>query len=167
MKKGNLIKLQEPCHGIALIENQIAVSGYGKIYIINRMGDLKKTIDVEKRDYIHSISAGKTHQLYYAQANSVVSDLKFVRLDGTFGSNFVEDKIRLVDVKTDEFENAYFLKHLESSLNFLSFEDKSLKTILTKNDGLHNPYGFAFNTDFSKLFISNYLSGEILIFACT
>ncbi|XP_052075315.1 tripartite motif-containing protein 45-like [Mytilus californianus] len=43
MEKGRLIKVPGVCYGIALIDDEIAVGGYGKIYIISKTGDLKKT----------------------------------------------------------------------------------------------------------------------------
>ncbi|CAC5361401.1 unnamed protein product [Mytilus coruscus] len=165
MKKGQPIKLPENCYGIALVVDQIAVGGYGKIYIISKTGDLKKTLDV-RESTVHSISVGLKHQLYYAQANRGKSTLKSVGLDGTFTSISAEDTYHVIDVETDRIGNAYLLEFNAAKFKLFSFEDKSIKTMLTTNDGLNKPYGFAFSKDFSKLFISNYNTSEILVFLC-
>ncbi|VDI80044.1 Hypothetical predicted protein [Mytilus galloprovincialis] len=164
-KKGQLIKVPWECYGIAFIDDQIAVGSYGKIYIISKTGEIKKTLDVGGSD-VHSISVGQTHQLYFAQGNIGKSTLKSVGLDGLVTSISAENVNNLVGVKRDRIGNAYLL---ECTANFkiYSFEDKSIKTILTKNEGLNNPYGFAFSNDFSKLCISNCNTKEILVFQCT
>ncbi|XP_052074102.1 E3 ubiquitin-protein ligase TRIM71-like [Mytilus californianus] len=162
MTKGQPIKLLERCYGIALIDDQIAVGGIGKIHIIGRIGNLKKTLDVGEINYIYSISVWDKQQLYYAQ----LSKLKCVGLDGTVTSISTEDSYQVIDVKQDRIGNAYLLEYQAANFKLFSFENKSIKTILTKKDGLNNPYGFAFSKDFSKLFISNYSSSKILVFLC-
>ncbi|CAG2199872.1 unnamed protein product [Mytilus edulis] len=165
-KKGQLIKSPGRCHGIALIDDQIAVGSYGKIYIMSKTGEIKKTLDVGGSE-VHSISVGQTHQLYFAQANIGKSTPKSVGLDGTVTSFSAENVNGLIGVEHDRIGNAYLLEYQAANLKLFSFEDKSIKTILTKKDGLNYPYDFAFSKDSSKLFISNYTSREILVFLCT
>ncbi|XP_063397814.1 uncharacterized protein LOC134682169 [Mytilus trossulus] len=165
LKKGQLIKLPERCHGVALMDDQIAVGGYGKIYMISKTGVLKKTLDVGGSS-VDSLLVRQKHHLYFAQANTRKSTLKSVGLDGTVASVSDEHTHGMIDVKGDTIGNVYFLEYQASNLKLLSFEDKSLKTILTTKDGLQSPYGFAFSKDFSKIFISNYSAGELLVFVC-
>ncbi|XP_071179125.1 uncharacterized protein [Mytilus edulis] len=162
-KKGQLIKSPGRCLGIALIDDQIAVGSYGKIYIMSKTGEIKKTLDVGGSE-VHSISVGQTHQLYYAQANIEKSTPKSVGLDGTVTSFSAENLNGLIGVEHDRIGNAYLLEYHVANLKLFSFEDKSIKTILTKKDGLNYPYGFASSKDSSKLFISNYCTKEILTF---
>ncbi|CAG2225327.1 unnamed protein product [Mytilus edulis] len=162
-KKGQLIKSPGRCYGIALIDDQIAVGSFGKIYIMSKTNELKKTLDVKNGNMIYSISVGNKQQLYYAQ----LLELKSVGLDGTITSVSAEYTSSVIDVKTDRIGNAYILEYQTANFKLFSFEDKSVKSILTKNDGLNAPYGFAFSKDSSKLFISNYNSKEILVFLCT
>ncbi|XP_071179109.1 uncharacterized protein [Mytilus edulis] len=166
MKKGQLIKVPERCNGIALIDDQIAVGCTSKIYIISKTGEIKKTLDVGINS-IYSISVGLKHQLYYAQAYTGKSTLKSVGLDGTVTSVSSENTYHVIDVKTDRTGNTYLLEYKAANFKLFSFEDKSIKTILTQKDGLNMPYGFAFSNDFSKLFISNFATKEILVFLCT
>ncbi|VDI20781.1 Hypothetical predicted protein [Mytilus galloprovincialis] len=161
-KKGQLIKLPGQCYGIALIDDQIAVGCFGKIYIMSKTGEIKKTLDVKNGSTIYSISVGNKQQLYYAQ----LLELKSIRLDGTITSVSAEYTSSVIDVKTDRIGNAYFLEYHAANFKLFSFKDKSVKTILTTNDGLNMPYGFAFSKDLSKLFISNYPSREISVFLC-
>ncbi|CAC5360177.1 unnamed protein product [Mytilus coruscus] len=161
LKKGRLITVPCICYGIAIIDDQIAVGGDGKIYIISKNGDLKKTLDVGESQ-VHSLSVGQTHQLYYAKANVPTSELNSIGLDGTVTSISAKDTYMVIDVKSDTIGNVYFLEYQASNLKLFSFEDKSIKTILTTKDGLKTPYGFAFSKDWSKLFVSNYSAGEIL-----
>ncbi|VDI32893.1 Hypothetical predicted protein [Mytilus galloprovincialis] len=165
-KKGQLIKVPGRCYGIALIDDQIAVGSYGKIYIISKTGEIKKTLDVGGSE-VHSISVGLKHQLYYAQANIEKSTPKSVGLDGTVTSLSAENVTSLISVEHDRIGNAYLLECTIENLKLFSFEDKSIKTILTKKDGLTYPYAFAFSKDSSKLFISNYNTKEILVFLST
>ncbi|XP_052075577.1 uncharacterized protein LOC127713018 [Mytilus californianus] len=170
MKKRRLIKVPS-CdshlyvYGIAIIDEQIAVGGFGKIHIISKTGDLKKSLEVGK-SLVYSISVGHTHQLYYAQADTGKSTLKSVKLDGTIASICAEGIENMTDFKSDKLGNVYILESTSSNLKLFSFENKSLKTILTSKDGLKGPYGLAFSKDFSKLFISNCTAGEILVFLC-
>ncbi|CAG2246529.1 unnamed protein product [Mytilus edulis] len=150
MKKEQLIKVPEQCYGIAIIDDQIAVGGYGKIYIISKTGDLKKTLDVGGRT-VHSISVGQNNQFYFAQADMGKSTLKSVGLDGTVTSVSAEETQGVIAVKGDRIGNVYFLVYQASNLKLFSFEDKSIKTILTTTDGLNTPYDLAFSKDFSKL----------------
>lgn len=150
MKKGKPIKVPEPCYGIALFDDQIAVGGTGKIYIISKSGELKKTHDVGKSNCIYSISVGNEKQLYYAQ----YLELKSVGLDGTVTPISTEHTSCLMDVKTDRIGNVYLLEYNTSNFKLFSIEDKTIKTILTKTDGLNMPHGFAFSKDYSKLFLS-------------
>ncbi|CAC5411857.1 unnamed protein product [Mytilus coruscus] len=164
-KKGRLIKIpSSDCdvYGIAIIGDEIAVGGYGKIYIISKTGDLMKTLDVRDSNDIYSISVGLKHQLYYAQAETNISSLKSIRLDGTVEPISAEDTVNVIAVQSDKIGNAYFLEYQTANLKLFSFEDKSLKTILTSNDGLHTPYGLAFSKDWSKLFISNHHAAYML-----
>ncbi|XP_071179108.1 uncharacterized protein [Mytilus edulis] len=165
-KKGQLIKSPGRCHGIALIDDQIAVGSYGRIYIMCKTGEIKKTLDVGGSE-VHSISVGQKNQLYYAQGNIGKSTLKSVGLDGLVTSISAENVNYLIGVKLDRIGNAYLLECAAAHFKIYSFEDKSIKTFLTKNEGLNNPYGFAFSNDFSKLCISNCNTKEILVFQCT
>ncbi|XP_071178110.1 uncharacterized protein [Mytilus edulis] len=165
MKKGPLITVPSTCYGIAIVDDQIAVGGCGKIYIISKTGDVKKTLDVENYA-VYSLSVGQTHQLYYAQADIGSSSLKSVGLDRKFLPISADDTNYVIAVQSDRIGNAYLLECQASNLKLFSFEDNSLKTILTTKDGLQSPYGFTFSKDFSKLFISNHNAGEILVFSC-
>ncbi|XP_063397812.1 E3 ubiquitin-protein ligase TRIM45-like [Mytilus trossulus] len=165
MQKGPLIKVPEQCYGIAIIDDQIAVGGFGKIYIINKTGDLKKTLDVGGTA-VNSLSVGKKNQLYFVQADIGNSKLKYIGLDGTVASISAEDTHDVIGVLSDRIGNVYFLEFRASNIKLFSFEDKSMKTILTSKDGLNDPRGFAFSKDWSKLFVSNYTAGEILAFSC-
>ncbi|CAG2210974.1 unnamed protein product [Mytilus edulis] len=165
MKKGRLIKVPHACYGIAIIDDQLAVGGDGKIYIISKSGDLQKTLDVENYS-VHSISVGHKQNLYYAQADIGISKLKYIGLDGTVAIVSAEDTRSVIGVQSDRMGNVYFLEYQASSMKLFSIKDKSLKTILTTQDGLHKPYGFAFSRDLSKLFVSNYSAGELLVFLC-
>ncbi|XP_052075575.1 uncharacterized protein LOC127713016 [Mytilus californianus] len=165
IKKGPLIKVPCYCYGIAIIDDQIAVGGNGKIYIISKNGDLKKTLDVGESK-VHSLSVGQNHQLYYAQADVQKSKLNCIGLDGTVTSISAKDTYNVIGVKSDRIGNVYFLEYQASNLKLFSFEDKSLKTTLTTKDGLKSPYGLAFSNDRSKLFVSNHSAGEILVFLC-
>ncbi|CAG2251457.1 unnamed protein product [Mytilus edulis] len=170
MEKGRHIKVPGKCNDIALIGDEIAVGGInGNIYIINKTGNLMKTIKVERSD-VHSLSVGLNHQLYYAQADIAKSKLKCVRLDdGTVTSISTQCTNNVIDVKADRLGNVCILECNTSNFKLLCSDDKSLKTMLTTEDGLTTPYGFAFSTDLSKLFISNYVknrNSEILVYDC-
>ncbi|XP_076108166.1 uncharacterized protein LOC143076332 [Mytilus galloprovincialis] len=165
MKKGKTIKSPGRCHGITLIDDQIAVGSSGKIYIVSKTGDLKRTLDVGG-SLVHSLSIGPKTQLYYAQANVVKSKLNCVKLDGTIVSMSSDDTSRVMAVKTDSSNNAYLMEYGPAKFKLFSFEDKSIKTILTKSEEFKCPYGFEFSNDFSKLFISNFTTKEILVFLC-
>ncbi|VDI21921.1 Hypothetical predicted protein [Mytilus galloprovincialis] len=168
MEKGREIKVPGKCNGIALIGDEIAVGGNGKIFIISKTGDLMKTLNVERGD-IHAISVGQNHQLHYAQAGIAESKLKCIKLeDGTVISMSTQCTYRMVDIKADRLGNVYVLER-SSNLKLFCIEDKTLKTMLTTEDGLNNPYSFAFSTDLSKLFISNNVeikNSEILVYDC-
>ncbi|VDI51471.1 Hypothetical predicted protein, partial [Mytilus galloprovincialis] len=167
MEKGRLIKLPNQCYGIGIVDDEIAVGGNGKIYIISKTGDLKKTLNVGESD-VHSISVGEKHQIYFAQGDLENSTLKSVGLDETVTAVSIssEETCYVIDVLSDRRGNVYFLDHEASNLKLFSFQDKSIKTILTSVDGLQCPYGLAFGKDVSKLFISNHDTGEILVFLC-
>ncbi|XP_076108918.1 uncharacterized protein LOC143076912 isoform X2 [Mytilus galloprovincialis] len=165
MKKGRLIKLPCTCYGITIIDDQIAVGGDGKIYILSKTGDVQKTLDVDLFA-VYSISVGQKHQLYYAQADIGKSKLKYIGLDGTVTSVFTEDSHGVIGINSDGIGNAYFLECDDSNLKLFSFEDKSIKTLLTSAEGLNSPFDIAFSKDWSKLFISNHTAGEILVFLC-
>ncbi|XP_052074106.1 uncharacterized protein LOC127711988 [Mytilus californianus] len=166
MKKGRLIKVQDTCYGIALIHDEIVLGGSGKIYIISNTGESKKIFDVGGGP-IHSISVRENFELYYAQADEVnPSKLKCVGLDGTVRSASVEDINHVIDIKTDRKGNVYLLEYLSPNLKLFSVKDKSIKSMLTSKDNLTESYGFALRQDFSKLFISNYTTMEILVYLC-
>lgn len=168
MEKGRQIKVPGKCNGIALIGEEIAVGGNGKIYIISKTGDLMKTIKVEG-SYVHSISVGQNHQLHYVQADIANSKLKCVSLEDetvTYISTMCTN--RKIDIKADRLGNVYALER-QSNFKLFCVDGKTRKTMLTTGDGLNNPYNFAFSADLSKLFISNFVenkNSEILVYDC-
>ncbi|VDI04370.1 Hypothetical predicted protein [Mytilus galloprovincialis] len=165
MEKGRTIQVPCTCYGIGIVDDEIAVSGYGKIYIISKTGEFKTTIHVGGSE-LHSISVGEDRQIYFAQGNEQNTALKSVGLDGKVVSISAEETGSVVNVFSDKKGNVYFLDHRASNLKLFSLEDKYIKTILTTTDGLGRPYGLAFSRDWSKLFISNFSAGEILAFSC-
>lgn len=135
MKKGQLIKVPTERYGIAFIDDQLAVNGYGKIYIISKTSDLNKTLDVGGST-VYSLSVSQKNQLYYALADIGKSKLKYIELDETVTSVSDEDTQGMIGVKSDRIGNVYFLDTNTSNLKLFSFEDKSLKTVLTAKDKL-------------------------------
>ncbi|CAG2210978.1 unnamed protein product [Mytilus edulis] len=141
-EEGTTDKRPGNCHGIALIDDQIAVGGYGKIYIISKTGDLKKTLDVENYAVNYNRLKGKVEirfvtpkhtQNHYTLFAKFSIGMKFFTSQSS--SDACITKLKLRDVEGNETDG----KSTESKENLNNKENQKATQNLSDTEFI-NPY---------------------------
>lgn len=148
--------------GITTMKDGLALGGDRKIYLSSREGDVIKTLNVGK---------GMIHSLCF-QFNTFVccaANEGMVHIVKTNGDILFSKRIAgmtgPVDITMDNAGLLYIVDYKINTLVSIN-QDGSLKDVLVDGHGLNKPYALQFSRDFSKLYVSNRGSYEIIVYSC-
>ena len=163
MRAEQKIMVPVECYGITLIDNDIVLGNRGVIYIINREGQLLKTIKVGK-GIMFSLYCGKEKTLYCCDAHN--DTLYGIKQNGTILFSFSSRDFRgPVCVAADANANLYVTAYISNNLHCFTPDGKPNGIMLKKEDRLDQPYAIAFSKKSSKVFIVNCLTKCVLRFS--
>ncbi|XP_071150435.1 uncharacterized protein [Mytilus edulis] len=162
------MKVPDSCYGITVIKDKIVLGGAGKVYILNMTGSLQKTFNVG-RSFLHSLKTSKRDMIYCCEADN--DTLHCIDINGTviFSYKSPPDFDGPVDMTLDGKDNLYVTTWRSNKVHRISLDGKLIDILLKKEDGLGEPYGIAFNKNYTKLYIANGKRKEkkqVLIYDC-
>ena len=163
MRAEQKIMVPVKCYSITVIDNDIVLGNRGEIYIINREGQRLKTIQVGKGT-IYSLYCGMDKTLYCCDTDN--NTLYRIKQDGTILFSFTSDDFRRpIGVAAAANGNLYVTAWRSNNVHCFTPDGKHKGIMLRKEDGLDEPYGFAFSKKSSKVFIVNCKTKFVLRFS--
>ena len=163
MRAEQKIKVPVECYGITLIDNDIVLGNRGVIYIINREGQRLNTINVGK-GMMYSLYCGKDKTLYCCDADNAT--LYGIQQDGTILFSFsFGDFGSPIGVAAAANGKLYVTACDSNNVHCFTPDGRHKGIMLKEEHGLHKPYGIAFSTKSSKVFIVNRNTKSVLKFS--
>ncbi|CAG2224332.1 unnamed protein product [Mytilus edulis] len=167
MVPGKSMKVPDECHGVTVMKDMIVWGGLRKVYFVNMTGILMKTFNIGS-EYLLSLETNKMGMIYCCEAG--YDTLHCIDTNGTVIFSYSSPEFEVpVDMALDCKQNLYVTTLGTNKLNRLSKDRKIIDIILNKEDGLDEPYGIAFNKNYTKLYISNgrlNKDKQVLIYDC-
>ncbi|CAG2206098.1 unnamed protein product [Mytilus edulis] len=153
MVPGKVMKVPDQCFGVTVIKDMIVLGGMGKVYFLSMTGSLKKTFNVGS-DYLYSLKTSKMDMIYCCEADN--DALHCIDISGTVIFSYKSPSLNgPIDMAFDGKENLYISTWRSNKVYRLSPDGKLIDILLKKEDGLNEPYGIAFNNNYTKLYIAN------------
>ncbi|XP_071150433.1 E3 ubiquitin-protein ligase TRIM71-like [Mytilus edulis] len=167
MVPGKIIEVPDKCYGVAVIKDMIVLGGKGKMYFFSMTGSLQKTFNVGRR-VLHSLKTSKMDMTYCCEADN--DTLHCIDFNGTviFSYQSPPDFDGPVDITFDGKDNLYVTTWRSNKVHRISLDGNLIDILLKKEIGLDEPYGIAFNKNYTKLFIANGKceNKQVLIYDC-
>ncbi|VDI72363.1 Hypothetical predicted protein [Mytilus galloprovincialis] len=167
MVPGKSMKVPDKCYGVTIIKEMIVLGGKGKLYFLSMTGSFIKAINVGS-DYLNSLKANKMGMIYCCETGN--DTLHGIDIKGTVIFSYKSPGFNgPIGMAFDGKDNLYVATWYNHKLHRLSKDGKLIDILLTKEDGLNEPYDVAFNNNYTKLYIANRLgtvNKDVLIFEC-
>ncbi|CAG2206097.1 unnamed protein product [Mytilus edulis] len=154
MTQGKVTKVPDECYGVTVIKDMIVLGGMGKVYFLSMTGRLMKTFIVGS-GYLYSLKTGKMDMIYCCEADK--NTIICIDISGTvmFSFQSLSGFDEAIDMALDDKDNVYVTTWQTNKVHRLSKDLKLIDIPLKKEDGLDEPFGIAFNKNYTKLFIAN------------
>ena len=156
--KDNKINIGEECWGVTAVKDQIYISGGDKVIILNIDGSLVRKIPTDDSN----------NNLLYNERN----DQLLLRQDGRLCCiNLDGHVIYRYDISgdrglaVDQQGHVYICGRDSHDIHRLSPDGTFRDIVLSKHDGVDEPWSITFNNDFTKLFIINQ-GKTVLVYSC-
>ena len=164
MTLARTIKCPDGCRGITLIDKDIALGRTSEVCIINKEGTHIRSITLGC-EHLQSLYSGNDRKLFYCDPNN--GKLHCVNVDGTMVFSYSFRYLEYPsDVAVDVQGNSYVIGRISNNLHRISPNGKSMGIMLNESDGLKLPGCITFNKQYSKLYIFNDGSDQLLTFSC-
>ena len=157
------IKCPVDCHGITLIDKDIALGRRGEVSIIDKEGRHLRSITMDCAT-LTSLYYGKERKLFCCDPTN--DKLHCVNVDGTMVFSYSSDDLCFpTDVAVDVQGNLYVVGQDSNNLHRISPSGKSMSIMLNESDELNRPWSITLSKQYSKLYIFNYGNGHLLTFS--
>jgi hypothetical protein len=161
--KDNKINIGEWCGGVTAGKDKIYIGGEDKVIILNTDGSLVRKI---------TTTDGYNYYLLYNERNDQLllrqnGGLCCINLDGHVIYRYDISGWRGLAV--DQQGHVYISGFNSDDIHRLSPDGTFRDIVLSKHDGVDEPWSITFNNDFTKLFIINggLLGGKtVLVYSC-
>ena len=154
--KDNKINIGEECRGVTAVKDKIYIGGGDKVIILNIDGSLVREIATD----------GFIYNLLYNERNDQLllrqlDRLCCINLDGhvIYRYNISGGDGLAVDQQGHVYISG------KDDIHRLSPDGTFRDIVLSKHDGVDEPWSITFNTDFTKLFIIN-RGRNVLVYSC-
>jgi hypothetical protein len=154
--KDNKINIGEVCEGVTAGKDKIYISGVDKVIILNTDGSLVREIPTDGFNY-NLLYNERNDQLLLRQDEGLCC----INLDGHVIYRYnISGGLGLA---VDQQGHVYISD--SHNIHRLSPDGTFRDIVLSKHDGVDEPWSITFNNDFTKLFIIN--RGEsVLVYSC-
>ncbi|CAG2224321.1 unnamed protein product [Mytilus edulis] len=167
MVPGKAIKVPDKCYGVTVIKKMIILGGMRKVYFLSITGSIMKTCNVGS-DLLLSLKVNKMGMIYCCESDN--ETLHCIDIKGTVIFSYKSPDFKgPVDMTLDGRDNLYVTTRRSNKVHRISLDGKLIDILLKKEDGLNEPYGIAFNKNYTKLYIANgrYTENkQVLIYDC-
>ncbi|XP_052080156.1 uncharacterized protein LOC127718220 [Mytilus californianus] len=166
MVPGTVMKVHGQSFGITIVKNMIVLGGRGRVYFLSMTGSLLNLFNVGSSN-LTSLKANKMDMIYCCDLNN--DTLHCIDIKGTVFFSYKSPDVIGQDIALDGKENIYVTICTSNKLHRLSPDGKLLDVLLKAEDRLNEPFGTAFNKNYTKLYIVNGPRREnkhISIFEC-
>ena len=145
------------CYGVTAVKDKIYIGGKNKVIILNIDGSLVRKISTD----------GRNNNLLYNERNDQLllrqdRGLCCINLDGhvIYRYNISGGGGLAVDQQGHVYIGG------ADDIHRLSPDGTFRDIVLSKHDGVHEPWSITFNNDFTKLFIINNGGKTVLVYSC-
>jgi hypothetical protein len=155
--KDNKIKIGEWCWGVTAVKDKIYIGGDNKVIILNIEGSLVRKITTNGTNY-NLLYNERNDQLLLRQDEGLCC----INLDGHVIYRY--DISGLLGLAVDQQGHVYISG--AHDIHRLSPDGTFRDIVLSKHDGVDEPWSITFNNDFTKLFIINREGKTVLVYSC-
>jgi DNA-binding beta-propeller fold protein YncE len=157
--KDTKVKIGDKCCGVTAVKDQIYLGGRNKVIILDINGSRVREVQTDG-DYGYGLFYNERNdQMLLRQSERVCC----ISLDGQVIYRYNtsgEDGLAV-----DRQGYIYISGSLSNDIQRLSPDGTFRDIVLSKRDGIDEPFGIAFNNNFTKLFVIN--SGKsVLVYSC-
>jgi hypothetical protein len=156
--KDNKIDIGEFCWGVTAVKDKIYIGGYDKVIILNTDGSLVREITTNRGLNYNVLYNEKNDQLLLRQDGRLCC----INLDGHVIYRY--DIIGREGLAVDQQGHVYISG--ADDIHRLSPDGTFRDIVLSKHDGVDEPWSITFNNDFTKLFIINRGGKTVLVYSC-
>jgi hypothetical protein len=156
--KDNKINIGEECWGVTAVKDQIYISGGDKVIILNIDGSLVRKIPTDDSNN-NLLYNERNDQLLLRQPGRLCC----INLDGHVIYRYDISGDRGLAV--DQQGHVYICGYDSHYIHRLSPDGTFRDIVLSKHDGVDEPWSITFNNDFTKLFIINQ-GKTVLVYSC-
>ncbi|XP_071124080.1 uncharacterized protein [Mytilus edulis] len=155
------INKSDNCYGISYNDDNLyVVIDKFKIHVMDLTGKVKRTM-LAPSGLIHDITVDRNRLVCIDYTSSIYC----CSLDGTRMWTFKRNNFQyLRRATTDDEGNVYVTNESTHNVIVVSDDGKHHSKLLTKSDGLNNPYGIYFVKKENILLVSNDFDGQIILF---
>ena len=159
--KDNMIDIGEDwCYGVTAGKDKIYIGGHNKVIILNIDGSLVRKIATTNRTNYNLLYNERNDQLLLRQSGGLCC----INLDGHVIYRY--DILGLRGLAVDQQGHVYISGHDSHDIHRLSPDGTFRDIVLSKHDGVDEPWSITFNNDFTKLFIINNEGKTVLVYSC-
>jgi hypothetical protein len=156
--KDNKIDIGEFCWGVTAVKDKIYIGGYDKVIILNTDGSLVREITTNRGLNYNVLYNEKNDQLLLRQDGRLCC----INLDGHVIYRY--DISGREGLAVDQQGHVYISG--ADDIHRLSPDGTFRDIVLSKHDGVDEPWSITFNNDFTKLFIINRGGKTVLVYSC-
>ncbi|VDI12129.1 tripartite motif-containing protein 33 [Mytilus galloprovincialis] len=162
LKLDKIVEVGTGCYGITTTGNYIAVGKRTEIKILQRNGEIMKTV------LLSNTPLSLICSLIYNHHDSNIiyrnnTEVHCIQLDGTALYKF---KVSGESGIAVDFQgNVYASEHHKSEIQRLLPDGRFRDVVLTGNDGIAKPYAITFNESYTKFIVAN-TTGLVQIYNC-
>ena len=160
--KDNKINIGEWCKGVTAVKDKIYIGGHNKVIILNIDGSLVREITTDRVNY-NLLYNERNDQLLLRQDDRLCC----INLDGHVIYRY--DISGHLGLAVDQQGHVYICGRDSHDIHRLSPDGTFRDIVLSKHDGVDEPWSITFNNDFTKLFIINggvFGGKTVLVYSC-
>ncbi|VDI24356.1 Hypothetical predicted protein [Mytilus galloprovincialis] len=162
LNMGKTIEVGKGCYGITTSDDFLVVGQIDEIKLLKQNGEIIKTIVLSVNGYCNVSSLHYNHHdcsIIYCQNGQ----LRCIQSDGTV---LYQHKVpEEADLAVDAQGNVYVSEENKSEIQRLLPEGRFRDVVLSRNDGITNPYAITFNESYTKFFVVNN-AGLVQMYNC-
>ena len=158
-RKDKKIRTGEGCRGVTVVKDKIYLDGVTQVLILNTDGSRVREITTDACYKFNIVYNDKNGQLLLREMRT----LRCINLDGHLIYRYtVSGGLGLT---VDRQDYVYLCGNKSNDIHRLSPDGTFRDIVLSEHDGVDQPFGIAFNNDFTKLFIIN-KTKTVLVYSC-
>lgn len=144
------ISIHCKCHGVTVVSDSIVVGANREFYILNLKGEIITRVQVPGQ-LVYFLHMGDNESVYYTDYHSVY----YVHMNGTEIFRYDNQDLKVPEgIARDKHGNLCVAGRGSQNVHRIGQDGQLIDIVLGKTDGITLPWAVAFNTDFSKVYIS-------------